>query len=463
MSGYDPSNFRPGQPGWTGQVGKIAVVNTTSAPVEINLYHPDAPGGIFGTYEIDPGANIFLADGGNIGMDWGIQVGGSDIRIVGLVSDWNEFGGEFIFQTWPDRILANMPTYDPSSFRPGTRGWTGQIGRIAFINLTDKTLWVRLYHPDAPGNIFGTYQIDPGANNFLADAANIGMDWGIQVGGSDIRIVGLVSDWGEFEGTYNFQTWADRVIQTDSRSVKDQILHALRKFAWSWTLRCDGITPSKFQGNECVLDKGGGDGVGDSVIFSSILCLSGERWACESIRQSQGIDGRMWRSPQRIGIGDRPEIRGKNGEFSRDQLLGAMLYMVTSANAGRRDEAQVFGNKLWDWIATKRLNEIQKALDAATDLDTLRKLLKDPRGVLDTLIGGAVPSRYRICDYKDDYCSISLIPYGHWGRLMMEVWEYVGADISITKSVSKRISLPSIPFRSSSILGGIRSENRGKE
>ncbi|MGB7891086.1 MAG: hypothetical protein WCF82_04065 [Microcoleus sp.] len=221
MSGYEPSNFRPGKPGWTGQVGKIAVVNTTSAPVEINLYHPDDPGGIFATYQIAPGANIFLADGGNIGMDWGIQVDHSDIRIVGLVSDWNEFGGEFIFQTWPDRILANMPTYDPSSFRPGTRGWTGQIGRIAFINLTDKTLWVRLYHPDAPGNIFGTYQIAPGANNFLADAANIGMDWGIQVNNSDIRIVGLVSDWGEFEGTYNFQTWADRVIQTDSISVED--------------------------------------------------------------------------------------------------------------------------------------------------------------------------------------------------------------------------------------------------
>jgi len=104
---YDPSPYRPGTPGWTGQIGRIAVVNTTEYPVSVSLYHPDAPGAVFGTYIIEPGANNFIANGANIGMDWGIQVDNSEVRIVGLVSDWNFFEGTNIFQTWPKKILMN--------------------------------------------------------------------------------------------------------------------------------------------------------------------------------------------------------------------------------------------------------------------------------------------------------------------------------------------------------------------
>lgn len=104
---YDPSYYRPGQPGWTNQIGDLAFVNTTSQLVSVKLYHPDAPDRVFGTYPISPGANNFLL--GPIGMDWGIQVDNSPIRIVGLVSDWNLFSGKYIFQTWPDKLKADNP------------------------------------------------------------------------------------------------------------------------------------------------------------------------------------------------------------------------------------------------------------------------------------------------------------------------------------------------------------------
>ncbi|WP_322732537.1 hypothetical protein [Nostoc sp. ChiQUE01b] len=47
----------------------------------------------------------------------------------------------------------------------------------------------------------------------------------------------------------------------------DDELRSLRKLAWTWTKRCDNITPTKFQGNECDPAKGGNSGV-------EILCCS---------------------------------------------------------------------------------------------------------------------------------------------------------------------------------------------
>lgn len=114
------------------------------------------------------------------------------------------------------------PLYDPSPYRPGTSGWTGQIGRIAFINGNEIPVLVRLYHPDAPDQVFENYQVQPGANIFLANNANIGMDWGIQVDNSRIRIVGLVSDWNFFDGANIFQTWPERIKFADSNSFLNE-------------------------------------------------------------------------------------------------------------------------------------------------------------------------------------------------------------------------------------------------
>jgi hypothetical protein len=102
-STYDPRPYRPGTSGWTGRVGKIAFNNGTGSSVSVKLYHPDAPSRVFGSWNVQPGQNLFLGDN-NYGMDWGIQVDGSSICIVGSVSDWNSYSGSQIFQTWVQRI-----------------------------------------------------------------------------------------------------------------------------------------------------------------------------------------------------------------------------------------------------------------------------------------------------------------------------------------------------------------------
>jgi hypothetical protein len=64
---------------------------------------------------------------------------------------------------------------------------------------------------------------------------------------------------------------------------------------------------------------------GDSVIFSGLLCLSGIEDGCRTVRDSQGVDGRFWRSPRRA-----PGNLGSGNSFSRDQALGVLAYLVQS-------------------------------------------------------------------------------------------------------------------------------------
>ncbi|MEG3918479.1 hypothetical protein QUA07_04930 [Microcoleus sp. T3_A4] len=239
---YDPSNYRPGMPGWTGQIGKLAFVNTTNKTVFVKLYHPDAPDRVYSTHQIDPDKNIYLAD--SVGMDWGIQVNDSPIRIVGLVSDWNLFEGEHIFQTWPARVtfFSEIPLYDPSNYRPGMPGWTGQIGKLAFVNTTNKTVFVKLYDPDVPNRIHSIHQIDSDQNIYLADS--VGMDWGIQVNDSPIRIVGLVSDWNLFNGEHIFQTWPDKVKVGNPQTALNDTIEQIYQFLYeSLTGNSSGRNP----------------------------------------------------------------------------------------------------------------------------------------------------------------------------------------------------------------------------
>ncbi len=95
---YDPAPYRPGTSGWTGRIGKVAFNNGTQNSVEVTLYHPDAPGAPFKSWTVQPGQNIFLAND-NYGMDWGIKVNNSPVYILGRVSAWNNFNGQYIFQT----------------------------------------------------------------------------------------------------------------------------------------------------------------------------------------------------------------------------------------------------------------------------------------------------------------------------------------------------------------------------
>ena len=95
---YDPRPYRPGTSGWTGRVGRIAFNNGTNSPVTVTLYHPDAPNRAFKSWTVQPGKNLFLGED-NYGMEWGIQADSSPICIVGKVSAWTQFSGQFIFQS----------------------------------------------------------------------------------------------------------------------------------------------------------------------------------------------------------------------------------------------------------------------------------------------------------------------------------------------------------------------------
>ena len=107
-------------------------------------------------------------------------------------------------------VVACSSTYDPRPYRPGTSGWTGRVGPIAFNNGTSNSVQVTLYHPDAPDRAFNSWNVQPGQNLFLG-GDNYGMDWGIQVDSSPICIVGSVSDWKSYNGGQGFQTWVERI------------------------------------------------------------------------------------------------------------------------------------------------------------------------------------------------------------------------------------------------------------
>ncbi|PHJ59017.1 hypothetical protein VF14_13715 [Nostoc linckia z18] len=96
-------------------------------------------------------------------------------------------------------------TYNPLPYRPGSSGWTGRIGKVAFNNGTQNPVKVTLYHPDAPREPFKSWTVLPGQNLFLGDN-NYGMDWGIQVNNSPVYILGRVSAWNNFNDQQIFQS-----------------------------------------------------------------------------------------------------------------------------------------------------------------------------------------------------------------------------------------------------------------
>lgn len=116
---------------------------------------------------------------------------------------WSQWGeGKWDIPPTPPACLER---YDPSKYKPGTPGWTDKTAKIAFNNGGDKSLQVRLYHPDSPDRVFKNWTVEPGQNIFL-DQKTYGMDWGIQVTDFPVCIVGKVSAWNKFNGEYIFQS-----------------------------------------------------------------------------------------------------------------------------------------------------------------------------------------------------------------------------------------------------------------
>ena len=201
----------------------------------------------------------------------------------------------------------------------------------------------------------------------------------------------------------------------------DQELMQLRDriYAWAKLFRCEGITPTKTP-DKCG-ESNGGNGVGDSILFSAVLYYSGELWARSNILESKDDQGGMWRSPQRR----RTQIDGSwgNSRFSQDHMLGVLLWLVTEH---KRDpeSARSFANHWCSWMEN-HLSQNEFSLcrwdwsdPAAMDSCALEGTVFGARGamirrVFDHIgansprrrirVGGVIPtwSSYRLGDGRD--------------------------------------------------------------
>ena len=88
----------------------------------------------------------------------------------------------------------------------------------------------------------------------------------------------------------------------------------------TWAPLCDGY-PTKGECDD-----------GDAVLFAGLLCTAGEAKGCEMVKNSVGPDGRLWRSPMRVGFEE-------DDTSSRDMLIGFLHYLVKTRD---RDTALRF-------------------------------------------------------------------------------------------------------------------------
>lgn len=91
-SKYSPEQARQR---WRGRapVGHIEIVNDSDQLVRVILFHPDSDGGLFATWDINPGRSTVLAINNQritIGADWGIRVASSCIIPVGDAGQYSQ-------------------------------------------------------------------------------------------------------------------------------------------------------------------------------------------------------------------------------------------------------------------------------------------------------------------------------------------------------------------------------------
>jgi hypothetical protein len=139
---------------------------------------------------------------------------------------------------------------------------------------------------------------------------------------------------------------------------------------------------------------------GDSVIFNGLLCLVGEDAGCATVRASQDVDGRFWRSPRR-----NPGNLGEPKSFSRDQTLGVLLYLVRTQD---RDAALRWQN----WIYDNRYCSIKNPLS-----------------------GGCSVYGYRVCRDDNEICDLRPATWALFER----VWKYL--DLPTTREMRKNESM----------------------
>ena len=68
-----------------GRVGKVIFTNDSLYPIRVKIYYSNS-GNIYSSQKVKGGATIDF--GYNAGDDWGIQLGGSKVKCVGSVAQW---------------------------------------------------------------------------------------------------------------------------------------------------------------------------------------------------------------------------------------------------------------------------------------------------------------------------------------------------------------------------------------
>ncbi len=100
---------------------------------------------------------------------------------------------------------------------------------------------------------------------------------------------------------------------------KAQKLSVLKTQIKKWARVCDD--GSLTNNGECPF--------GDMTIFAGLLCLSGEKSACENVKNAQSKTGEWFRSP---GMKDREQDDGR-ANFSRDQSKGVLAYLIATQDS----------------------------------------------------------------------------------------------------------------------------------
>src|SRR5215467_8267273 len=120
------------------------------------------------------------------------------------------------------------------------------------------------------------------------------------------------------------------IVMLPRGSQADELADRIKDF-WGppRAFLCRGAFPAKFDpldGEQC--------GDGDMTLFNGLLCLSGEKdFSCNAVKQSQGTDGRWWRSPRRVGQ-EHPQYMVS---FSPDQALGVLSYVLAKHDTAAFD------------------------------------------------------------------------------------------------------------------------------
>ncbi|MHC2581148.1 hypothetical protein ACVI1J_006735 [Bradyrhizobium diazoefficiens] len=65
---------------------------------------------------------------------------------------------------------------------------------------------------------------------------------------------------------------------------------------------------------------------GDTILFSGLTCSVGDKRGCDTVKRSQGTDGRWWRSPRKLREGAADG--GSETTFSNDHAAGVWAYIA---------------------------------------------------------------------------------------------------------------------------------------